>query len=699
MLEKLVLPMRIGTAYGSGALKALQNDSLPELDLLVREAIQNSADAALEQEGDSVNINFKLGTFSGRLFNDEISGLTDMLNARFGLFDANYLEIRDYKTSGLTGPVNLTDLTEDHGNYYKLLFDTGKEQTNSDAGQAGGSWGYGKSVYYRVGVGFVVFYTQIKTGERYESRLLISFIEDETDSCAMLKSVTPNAVGRAWWGKRVDDSEDDIRPVTDKEEIERILNIFGIKPFKEAQTGTSIIIPYINKVRLLTGIFPEDCGISQEEIAMCAWKDDIAEYIKLAVQKWYAPRLFNKHLNNFVDQKWLSVRINDEIIRNSDMRPFFRLVQELYNTAISRNAGISYASEIFKNIRCVEIPSSRVEGKNAGCVATVRVFRNELNPTGAMISPYTYLRMFAKSPLNDPIVMYARTAGMVLYYRIDGEWTKGMIKPENDDEYIVSFYVPKCDSVLKQAVGVTKYAGMPLGEYLRKCEKSDHVDWIDKAEMTVASNIKIQVINKVNAELKVKDDIDIEGATSKLAGRLGKRLLPSLKYGKRPVTGGGGSGTGGGHLDDLEFTYSILDFSSEILEMDFCLKFKNNRKRVDIEIFVVDDNGGKMDANTWKTEIGTRFPLEIISIFGCKTVAVNSGKLLEIESECNRERQQVRNEFTRLQLCMSSNAGTAIAFAVINQISNAVVSGRLKIATSDKRIGWTIAEIKKTEVM
>ena len=47
MLDELIKTMDHGVSYGSGALKALQNDSLPDLDLLVREAIQNSSDAAL----------------------------------------------------------------------------------------------------------------------------------------------------------------------------------------------------------------------------------------------------------------------------------------------------------------------------------------------------------------------------------------------------------------------------------------------------------------------------------------------------------------------------------------------------------------------------------------------------------------------------------------------------------------------------
>lgn len=134
MLQSLILPMKIGVSYGSGALKALQNDNIPDLDLLVREAIQNSSDAAIGQPEDSCNINFTQGTFFPAAFNALLPDVGPILDRRFPGDTAEYLEIRDYKTSGLTGPILQRDLDpNDHGNYFKLVFDTGKEQTNSSA--------------------------------------------------------------------------------------------------------------------------------------------------------------------------------------------------------------------------------------------------------------------------------------------------------------------------------------------------------------------------------------------------------------------------------------------------------------------------------------------------------------------------------------------------------------------------------------
>ena len=48
LLDKKILELTQSVSYGSVTLKSLQNDNIPELDLLVREAIQNSSDASLK---------------------------------------------------------------------------------------------------------------------------------------------------------------------------------------------------------------------------------------------------------------------------------------------------------------------------------------------------------------------------------------------------------------------------------------------------------------------------------------------------------------------------------------------------------------------------------------------------------------------------------------------------------------------------
>lgn len=274
MLDYKILELNHSVSYGSVTLKSLQNDYVPELDLLVREAIQNSSDASLEEAGDSFKVNFTTGYFCPKDFNSFMTALDTSLNELFPNDQAQFLEIRDTKTRGLTGPIHIADIIgEDHGNFFKLIFDTGKRQTQEGAG---GNWGFGKSVYYRVGIGIVVFYSRIKTDEGFESRLIITLVEDEhgknadgTDS-ALLNKINKKSAGKAWWG--YEDGEDFL-PVTDQELINTILNVFHIAPFKEDETGTSIIIPYIDSKKLLEDIVPLESGLPDDvhEHFMSVW--------------------------------------------------------------------------------------------------------------------------------------------------------------------------------------------------------------------------------------------------------------------------------------------------------------------------------------------------------------------------------------------------------------------------------------------
>lgn len=693
MLHELIETIGHASSYGSGALKALQNDNLPELDLLVREAIQNSSDAAIGMEADSFAVNFTVGEFTPHDLNPLMNSLTEVMNDRFQESSALFMEIRDSKTNGLTGPVRLSSVSqcEDHGNYWKLVFDTGKEQTASDTGEAGGSWGYGKSVYYRVGIGLVIFYSQIKCDSGFEERMVFSLTEHESGNSSMLRKIRKDSIGRAWWGKADDQDSKELLPVTDPNEIQSILDIFNLKRFKDGQTGTAIIIPYVDRNKLLDGIFPDGCGISDDEQKMCSWKDSITEYLELAIQKWYAPKVFNKTLLEISNQKWLAVRINGKPIKTDTMRPFFVLVQELYNTALSCSEGKQYKAERFEDIKTIAIPSQRIEGNKSGYVAYVKIGQDDLSASGSMIKPYTYLRLFSKSALNDPIVMFARTPGMILDYKIDGKWAKGLIKPENDDEFLLVFYVPACTQKLKNDNALGEFAGQSFGEYLRKCEKSDHMDWIDKSSLTIVERIKGQIANKINNDIKSADQIPVEGTTSKLAGKLGRRLLP-LKSTKRKG-GSGGSGEGGGGTSGnlgIELSPTIYP---NYMEIEFKLSFKNLRKAASLGVFVETETG-VMDADSWEDNISNEYPLALRKISEANVYATNSGVSQMFSSECNVANPLIKNDYSTIELVMSKSSANVRGFKVTNEITNAVVTGKLIIETSNRTLVCAVKEVR-----
>lgn len=697
MLDSRILGMDYGSSYGSGALKALQNDNIPELDLLVREAIQNSSDASLSEPGDSFAVNFNFGTFNPYKLNRNFEDVSDILNRRYPEESADYLEIRDYKTSGLTGNIRKSEIDpEDHGNYFKLVFDTGKEQTNSEGGLAGGSWGYGKSVYFRVGMGLVIFYSRIAVEGGFESRLIAALIEHENAENAILTEIKSNAIGRAWWGRRDSYDETELLPITNEKEIEEIINIFGVHPFTGNTTGTSIIIPYIDKKRLLDGIFPEHCGISDDIISMCTFKDDIVKYTQLAVQKWYAPKIFNKNLKNYSNQKWLAVRVNDTPIRYEDMRPFFQLVQELYTSALSANkcGRQDYQSTRFEGIRTVAIPSAKVVGGKAGYVSTIKIRNENLSTTSSVIPLAAYLRIFGGNTLTDPITMFARAAGMILDYKSADKWAQKIRKPEDEKEQLISFFVPDCESKLKIDDTLGEYSGISLGEYLRSCEKSDHMDWNDKSNITIVTNLASRLCEKINDCYKPKEDGDSEGSTSRLSGRLGRRLLPTKNYGKnKGGSGGAGSGGSGGSISNLDFKILNQYICDNSISIEFELTFKNIRKEAFIGVFV-ESEVGLMDAKAWEEGIKTEYPITIPAVNNCKTYSVNSAKTVLFDRSCTYQETRIENDYSTIELIYTEN-GNVRGIKVVNGINNVVVSGTMVLVSSDRKYCCTVKESKE----
>lgn len=691
MLDSYILPFSAGVAYGSGALKALQNDNIPDLDLLVREAIQNSSDAGLDIRGKkNVQVQFNLGSFVTKDFTKQLSRISDCLNEKFPDSTYDYLEIRDLNTVGLTGETRSSriDPNEDHGNYYKLIFDSGKEQTNSNEGEAGGSWGYGKSVYYRVGMGLVIFYSQIKVDGAMESRLIVSLMENENDKNAILRSLDGKYVGRAWWGK-ASDTPNEILPVTDSDEIQAILDIFGIKPFATERTGTSIIIPFLDKARLLDGLYPDDCNIEPAELAMCGFKDDLAEYIKIAVQKWYAPKLYNKAICDYSNQKWLGVKVNDEAITNEKFRPLFQVVQELYLTALAKNADKEYISPKY-DIRVERVGSASLTPGCAGHVAFLTIKKETLQGNN-VIQPYTYLRKFDSSSKNDPIVMFARNPGMVLDYKTVGSWVKGIPKPEEDDTFFFAFFVPDSRSIVKGKKDI--YNGMNLGEYLRKCEKSDHMDWADPSDCNLIANLQRTMTSRIRGYLDSKNIEIVDSNSSRLAGKLGKKLLPLKGFGEKGKKGGGNGGSGGGSISsNLKLEFGNIKVEGNNIRLPFSADFMNNKKEAIIGLYV-ESELSKLDAAQWRKDIKTAFPLSLQKVETVSTYSKDEDQSIAFAEDCSHTNTAVKNDYSELIILFNDN-GDAYGLKVVNSIKNVIVKGTLVISTIDKSYCCSVQEMR-----
>ena len=146
-LDRKVKTLDALTYTGETALRLLMAADTPGIDLLVRESIQNSLDASV-QATKSVTVEFKYARFQAELLrgildDDTVDGLV-----RIHPGTSTSLYVRDVGTAGLSGPTLLRTLSQDdrEGNYLKLCFSMGAAQ---DQEGVGGSWGFGKTVFFR----------------------------------------------------------------------------------------------------------------------------------------------------------------------------------------------------------------------------------------------------------------------------------------------------------------------------------------------------------------------------------------------------------------------------------------------------------------------------------------------------------------------------------------------------------------------
>lgn len=522
---------------GHNALRALpENVSL--LDLLVRESIQNSLDAGKDNQ---VNVNFVIGSFNPECFNSNFEGIKDKLNELYIGDSFQFLAIKDWGTYGLTGPTRTQDIkTEDKGNFYKLIYSFGENQTKE---AAGGSRGVGKTIFSRIGMGLVIYYSRIKVGDGdsdiYESRLIACLIESEKSQNKLLSS---SQTGIAWWGKQEGESSE-VVPLTDEVEIASFLKTFGLKPYFEKETGTTIIIPYIDDQRLLSNAVREDV---EDDKRRCYWYNTLNKYIKIAIQRWYYPRLINKHYNG----KSLSVSINDTQLEK--LEPVFGLMQALYNRASKGTAQLN-DNDDFINRFNVENPNNQVEscllpieigpgrilaGHVAAIVASKATLR--MLPPDNNSSPFECFDLHPNSENeNMPLLAFTRKPGMIVAYvqkkGKDGTWLADVPSKKND--YILAQFVLNSNCYPNNL-------GMSLEEYVRTGELGDHNEWIDQSingkKQTIIDRIKKRCAKALKGQYEDRQDISQEELHDGGHGReLAGILMPPIGYGSAPRQLGG----------------------------------------------------------------------------------------------------------------------------------------------------------------
>lgn len=594
-----------GVYRGSAALRSMQNRHSSMLDLLVRESIQNSSDAARKKDDKVFWVNYTTNNFRceefSKFFNE---GFASKLNSRFSGEQA-FLEIRDKQTEGLTGETQLSKRKNNEiSNYLRLTADMGDGQEQKGAG---GNWGYGKSIYYRLGKGIVIYYSRIKATIGFESRMVITLIEDEKQSDALLRTEEDNSAGRAWWGIESEDGK--LSPITDEKIIEDILKIFGLEPYKEAETGTSVIIPFIDIEQLLDdakGSLEIDEGLKNG----CEFLSDITKYLEFSVQKWYAPILNNTRLKE-LDKKILNVRINGMSIRYEKMNPIFKMVQDLYVMAYSKNGGNKDFDQGY-SIICKKVEHQRYSTVyDLGYGAFCKIKRDVLYQGATLPAPETYFN-FQEGNFHGVLSLYTRDLGMVINY--DEDWVQRDVDID-PGEILLMMFVPLTK---EEQPYISKEKRIELGEYLRQVEAADHMRWSD------ISNANIKCVKFIKSEFKavirnqfgtnnLEEHIDSDHSV--FAKVLGESLFPSVS--DKPKKPGGGGGAGGGDTvqdKKFKFEYSKPIISNNGVTVSFKMELKE-KSVIMISTKVYSIGGIAINFEKWGKDIGVEYPLAITDFF------------------------------------------------------------------------------------
>lgn len=603
---------------GSSLLRLIQNTNTSKLDLLVRESLQNSLDAGNKQD-EYVGVNFRVGEFEAGAFNGYFEGIVDKLNSRY-LGKQKYICIKDFNTSGLTGPLHYSMVKNNQfGNLLKLIYEISKAQETQGSG---GSWGLGKTVYFRLGIGLVVYYSRIKNENgKFESRLAAALVEDERKSDKLIPEIegTPQR-GIAWWGAAFD--ENSTIPVTDEEEIEKFLDVLGVKKYTGEKTGTTIIIPFIDEEALLRETFPP----SDKESDIPYWsKNGVAEYLKIAVQRWYTPRLDNKKYKG----QYLRCSINGNLLEYDNMAPVFQLIQTLYNSD-PRNENTFGDKKIYCN--SITLRNTFIDNSCAGWISYIKVDSADMkmdNPHNNS-SPYYFINKIGFNEVaNNPIILYSRKPGMVVSYELTGDWNDGIPK-SGKSEFIVGVFKANSNNKIRQNE-------ILLEEYLRQSEKADHMSWCDISNSNFHPNIVTRIQQQVRRKI-TNDFGEITRGTEEhknfgLGKTLADLLLPPKDFaswdeGNGGIGGEGGTGGygenggefGGGSQNVKKTKRSILraignpSYNADEVTQNIQICFGKQTK-VKIASFVITENNS-LSSSRWEAAdyLDKKFPIEVLSI-------------------------------------------------------------------------------------
>lgn len=217
--------------------RAIRNTSLDEWSVLLRETLQNSVDARLNDRR-PIHFYVRLDEVTpeqrSSLKTDVFADLpSELKHLRTTLNRTNFpvLVIADWETRGLCGPTRADLATDERADFRDFFLNVGREESKN---YQGGTFGLGRGVLFDISEnGTIIVFTRSTAAGRPVTRLMAMSIGNAFDK-ARLKYT-----GRHWWGADVDSEWPE--PVNGAT-AERIAGRLGLDVIPESKTGTAIMV-------------------------------------------------------------------------------------------------------------------------------------------------------------------------------------------------------------------------------------------------------------------------------------------------------------------------------------------------------------------------------------------------------------------------------------------------------------------------
>ena len=566
-------------------LKVLKTGSgLSLIDILVRESVQNSLDAGRNDfEGftefyfDTVEYNDSDDLINALSFlrQEEQDHVFQRLIGRIERSNASAIILSDRGTTGLSGPVRYDDNEwrdkNIRKNFANLVYELGQ---NHGAEMAGGSFGFGKSIYYRISeAGLVMYYSRSAEGER----LAFCMISKEEQEASHLST------GICWWGETSEYKGIKYAvPNTDPAKIGEVLKSLKMEQIrlKENETGTSISIigPKLNFLRENT---------NESEGSEIPYNSQLLKMdFEKAVQKWYWPRMIETNIvNQSGTVKPLKFFSGGNLIPVSMQN---REKGKLLQAAENLNMG---------------------EYRNNSEIKTELLTHRTGNVKLGTLAYQIYSFNQGEFPGLNCISMI-RAPRMVVYEK--------KIQVSNNSFFSAVFLVKSDEKVFRNNTDTLKIS---LDNAFRDSESSTHSEWKIQ-NISEEDNYLRNYVNKaiIDSESKIEKAIqsmaekpESQSEWSPYSTLLGKVLatedegFPTISYGSKGRTG--------------EFSSrrnkSKLILKSQVFENDnmitFCFCLKNISKNL-FRIYL-KARGGRESLNKtdWEKKIGREFPFIFVS--------------------------------------------------------------------------------------